>query len=87
MYINAIADHLTSKATLYADDTTVSKQINDSVISTYELQNDLQMIDSWATKWKVKFNLTKSESLLISRKKDMNEFDTYSFQNQHISKV
>ena len=65
----------------------MSKQINDSVISTYELQNDLQMIDSWATKWKVKFNLTKSESLLISRKKDMNEFDTYSFQNQHISKV
>ena len=45
------------------------------------------MIDSWATKWKVKFNPTKSESLLISRKKDMNELITYNFQNQHIIKV
>ena len=87
VYINDIANHLTSKATLYADDTTLSKQINDSVISTHELQNDLHMIDSWATKWKVKFNPTKSESLLISRKKDMNELITYSFQNQHIIKV
>ena len=34
LYINDIANHLTSKATLYADDTTLSKQINDSVIST-----------------------------------------------------
>ena len=45
------------------------------------------MIDSWATKWKVKFNPTKSESLLISRKKDINELITYNFQNQHIIKV
>ena len=87
VYINDIANHLTSKTTLYADDTTLSKQINDYVISTHELQNDLHMIDSWATKWKVKFNPTKSESLLISRKKYMNELNTYNFQNQHIIKV
>ena len=87
VYINDIANHLTSKATLYADDTTLSKQINDSVISTYEIQNDLHMIDCWASKWKVKSNPTKSESLLISRRKGMNECNIYSFQNQHIIKV
>ena len=35
VYINDIANHLTSKDTWYADDTTLSKQINDSVFSTY----------------------------------------------------
>ena len=40
----------TSQATLCADDTTLSKQINDSVISTLELHNNLHMIDSWVTK-------------------------------------
>ena len=87
VYKNDFAHHLTSKATLNAYDTTLSKQLNDSVISTYELQNDLRMIDSWATKWKVKFSPTKSEALLISLKKDMTELNTYNFQNQQITKV
>ena len=60
--------HLSSRASLFADDTSLSKHISDYDTDNGELQNDLNIIENWAKQWKVKFNPLKSDALLISRR-------------------
>ena len=68
IYINDISMHLSSRASLFADDTSLSKHISDYDTDNGELQNDLDIIENWAKQWKVKFNPLKSDALLISRR-------------------
>ena len=86
IYINDITENLSSTPTLFADDTSLSKQIVDDRM-TLDLQNDLNTIGNWAKRWKIKFNPLKSVSLLISRTTEVNDSTTYRFQNHDVKKV
>ena len=50
IYINDIGNNLSSTATLFADDTSLSKHITDDNISNNEVQHDLDTIEAWASK-------------------------------------
>ena len=54
IYINDISMHLSSRASLFAGDTTLSKHVSD-YDDNGELQNDLNISENWAKQWKVKF--------------------------------
>ena len=74
IYINDITKNITSTTKLYADDTSIYNTIikhheNESYII---LQNDLNMVNSWAEKWMVNFNPQKTEPMFITRKHDEN---------------
>ena len=69
VYINDIVDNLESVINLFADDTSLSIENDNPIISGAILQSDIEKINNWADKWLVKFNLSKSKSLLISRKR------------------
>ena len=85
-YINDITTNLSSKTTLYADDTSISKHVTDPITSNNELQHDLTTIETWADKWKIKFNPVKSEALLITR--GLNRADSmFIFQNHIVNNV
>ena len=56
IYINDLADGLSSKTKLFADDTSLFSVIHDSVITTSELNTDLARIKQWAFQWKMRFN-------------------------------
>ena len=62
IYINDISIHLSSRASLFADDTSLSKHISDHDTDNGELQSDLKIIKNWAKQWKVKFNPLKSDA-------------------------
>ena len=66
IYINDIGNNLSSTATLFADDTPLSKHIIDDNISNNEVQHDLDTNEAWASKWQVIFNPLESESRLVS---------------------
>ena len=74
IYINDITKNITSTTKLYADDTS----IYDTIIKHHEnesyiiLQNDLNIVNSWAEKWMVNFNPQKTEAMFITRKHDEN---------------
>ena len=68
VYINDIVDDLESNISLFADDTSLSLEIDNPDICAMQLQSDIDKITEWAQKWIVKFNLLKSESLVITRK-------------------
>ena len=55
IYINDLADGLSSNTKLFADDTLFSV-IHDSVITTSELNSDLARLKQWAFQWKISFN-------------------------------
>ena len=69
IFIDDISISLNSSISLFADDTSLYKEIenlNDPSIAT--LQQDLNKIESWAKAWCVEFNPLKSKCLVFCRK-------------------
>ena len=66
VYVNDIADELTSLTRLFADDTSVgssSMNLNRTIMRT---NCDLDKISKWARKWLVKFNPSKTDIMVFS---------------------
>ena len=71
IYINDLADGLSSNTKLFADDTSLFSVIHDSVITTLELNSDLSRIKQWAFQWKMSFNPDpnkQAQEVFFSRK-------------------
>ncbi len=68
IYINDLVHHLRCKSFLFADDTSLFKS-GESLYDCYiDLNSDLETINAWAKKWKIKINAEKTEGLIITRK-------------------
>ena len=70
VYINDIVNDIESNINLFADDTSLSMVVGDPDTAGAILQTDINKITAWANRWLVKFNPSKSESLIISRKRN-----------------
>ena len=70
VYINDIVNDIDSQINLFADDTSLSIIVDSPERAARCLQNDVDKISNWASTWLVKFNPLKSESLVISRKRN-----------------
>ena len=56
IYINDVADGLSSNTKAFADDTSLFSVIHDSVTTILELNGNLSRIKQWACQWKMIFN-------------------------------
>ena len=56
IYINDLADGLSSNAKLFADDTSLFSVVHNANTTAKELNNDLVKISRWAYQWKMSFN-------------------------------
>ena len=65
IYINDLPDYVSSCCSLFADDCLIYRQINDKFDQDM-LQQDLQNLQLWASKWLMTFNLNKCAVLQIS---------------------
>ncbi|XP_060607428.1 uncharacterized protein LOC132759634, partial [Ruditapes philippinarum] len=70
IYINDIVQDLQSNLNLFADDTSLYLVIENPQTAAQQLQSDIEIIAAWAEKWLVTFNPSKSESLIVSRKRN-----------------
>ncbi len=68
IYINDIVNEIHSNIRLFADDTSLYIIVDDPIQSSATLNDDLESIHQWSLKWLVKFNPTKTETMLFSRK-------------------
>ena len=57
IYINDLTEDLSSNAKLFAVDTSLSSVIHDIQTSAKNLNEDLERISKWPTKWIMNFNL------------------------------
>ena len=69
VYINDIVDHIQANINMFADDTSLTMVVGDPDQVGRVLQSDIDKINQWAQKWLVQFNPSKSQSLVISRKR------------------
>jgi hypothetical protein len=65
IYINNIVQDLH-----FADESSLYIVIENPQIAAQKLQSDIQKITAWADEWLVTFNQSKTESLIISRKRN-----------------
>ena len=84
LYINDIADGLSSPLRLFADDCLLYRTIN-SEEDAIQLQNDLDQLSTWANKWQLRFNVIM---VLPKMEYAATVWDPY-YQNdiQHLEKV
>ena len=70
VYINDIVEEIQSNIISFADDNCLSVIVGNPSAAGTILQNDINRIIIWADKWLVRFNPSKSESLVIFRKRN-----------------
>ena len=71
IYINDLADDLSSNAKLFADDKSLFSVIRDVDTFANESNNDLYQINKWAFQWKMYFNLDtnkQAQEIIFNRK-------------------
>ena len=71
IYINDLAEGLSSNPKLFADDTSLFSVIYDIKASANNLNKDLERISKWVTQWKMNFNpdtTKQAQKLTFSRK-------------------
>ncbi len=68
IYINDLVYEFKCRSFLFADDTSLFNS-GETIYDCYlDLNRDLEAINRWAKKWKIKINADKNEGLIISRK-------------------
>ena len=66
LYINDITSEIQSQISLFADDCLIYHTIHSEVDHTI-LQNNLNSLNSWASKWQMEFNVSKCKILQASK--------------------
>ena len=88
IYINNFSGDLSSKAKLFADDTSFFSLTHDITTSANELNNNLKKISDWVFQWKMSFNLDLSkqaQEVIFSRKLKNVSHPPLVFNNVNVS--
>ena len=73
VYINDLADNISSNAKSFADEISLFTVVYDENIATEQLNKNLEIIAQWAYQWKMQFNpgITKQAiQVIFSQKRD-----------------
>ena len=90
IYINDLADGLSSNAKLFADDTSLFSAVHNVNTTAKELNNDLVKIHRWDYQWKIRFNLDPSkqaQEVIFSRKTKKQYHPPFAFNNNNVSET
>ena len=65
IYINDLEEGIKSQDKFFADDTSLFSIVTDPEVSTFELNYDLMLIESWAQQWKISFNHDPTKQAIV----------------------
>ena len=83
IFINDMPDVVDSMCQLFADDAKLYRSVN-SPEDNIKLQDDLDRISEWSTRWQLPFNIGKCKSLHIGRK---NKRHCYEMEGKKLEQV
>ena len=69
IFINDMPDKITSMVHLFADDTKISLRLTNQN-QTNDLQNDIDRLDEWSDRWKLRFNVAQCKTMHIGYHND-----------------
>ena len=81
MYINDIAEGVTSQMRMFADDSSVYRQIH-TPADHFTLASDLNKLLSWAKAWQMDFNVSKCAVLSVNTKRNISTYDYFMGSQQ-----
>ena len=87
VYINDIIENIQSEIYIFADDTSLMRPIKNEVIDFDLLNEDLTQLHTWAQKWRVTFNATKTEYMIFSNKNTIPVYPDLFLGNTKIKQV
>ena len=90
IYINDLADGLSSNAKLFADDTSLFSVVHNANTTEKELNNDLVKINRWAYQWKMSFTPDPSkqaQEVIFSRKTKKEYHPPLAFNNNNVLEI
>ena len=90
IYINDLADGLSSNAKLLADDTSLFSVVHNANTTAKELNNDLVKINRWVYQRKMSFNPDPSkqaQKVIFSRKTKIEYHPPLSFNSNNVSET
>ena len=87
IFINDIVNEIHSNIRLFADDTSLYIIVDFPDSAAQMLNLDLERLYNWAVQWLVKFNPIKTESLLFSRRVNLQDHPTLFFNDVPIQEV
>ena len=89
IYINDLAENLSSNPKLFADDTSLFSVVRDLNTSAIEINDDLKKIEAWAHQWKMSFNpdpLKQAQEVIFSRKRNKPHHPDIIFNGNPVKK-
>ena len=90
IYINDLADELSSNSKIFADDTSLFSVVHNRDSSAAELNTDLAKISHWVQQWKMSFNPDPSKQVhevIFSRKVNKDSHPPSPFNNSIVYQV
>ena len=90
IYMNDLADGLSSNTKLFADDTSVFSVVHNANTRAKELNNDLVKINRWAYQWKMSFNPDpgkQAQEVIFSRETKKEYHPPLAFNNNNVSET
>jgi len=79
MYINDIAEGVSSQMRMMADDSIAYRQIHIPA-DHVSLASDLNKLLSWAKTWQMDFNVPKCAVLSVTTKRNISAYNYFSFK-------
>jgi hypothetical protein len=67
-YVNDVKYNILSSITLFVDDTSLIKKIDNLINDFRKLNNDLETLNSWSKQWLITFNAGKTKYLIFWKK-------------------
>ena len=87
VFINDLVDDLTCKVYIFADDTSFLEIVESPEQTVISLNNNLSVVQEWGDKWKVGFNPSKTEEMVISRKVKKVNYPQLKFKDEPVKRV
>ncbi len=84
---NDVVQNIVATIKLFADDTSLYIIVDTPEHAAHTLNSDLNSIHEWADRWLVKFNPSKTESLLLSRRINTPQHPPLRMENTIIQEV
>ena len=89
IYINDLAENLSSNTKLFADDIPLCSVVRDLNTSANEINDDLKKIEAWAHQWKMSLNpdpSKQSQELIFSRNRNKPHHPDIIFNGNPVKK-
>ena len=88
LYINDLSKIIqSSQIRMFVDDTCLFVTNKDRELAQVTLNRDLDLISNWAHQWLITLSPPKTESMLVSNKKDRDSIPEIVFQGEVIKNV